>query len=82
MSRGLGDVYKRQPYKFNMNPNNKRPNKLRITNLETGEIQIWDSIKAYADAKGIKSNTLEKRIYNNNGIIQGFKYDYVKPFDI
>lgn len=71
-----------EPYKFNMNPNNKRPRKLRITNLETGEIQVWDSIKVYAQAKGVKSNTLEKRIYNNNGIIDGFKYDYVDPFDI
>lgn len=71
-----------EPYKFNMNPANKKPKKLRITNLETGEIQIWDSIKAYADSKGIKFNSLEKRIHYNNGIIQGFKYDYVKPFDI
>lgn len=71
-----------EPYKFNMNPANKKPKKLRITNLETGEIQIWDSVKAYADSKGIKKNSLEKRIYCNNGIIQGFKYDYVKPFDI
>lgn len=71
-----------EPYKFNMNPGNKKPKKLRITNLETGEIQVWDSIKAYAHSKGIKSNSLEKRILMNNGIIQGFKYDYVKPFDI
>lgn len=71
-----------EPYKFNMNPGNKKPKKLRITNLETGEIQVWDSIKAYAHSKGIKSNSLEKRILTNNGIIQGFKYDYVKPFDI
>lgn len=71
-----------EPYKFNMNPANKKPNKLRITNLETGETVVWDSIKAYADSKGIKFNSLEKRIHYNNGIIQGFKYDYVKPFDI
>ena len=71
-----------EPYKFNMNPANKKPKKLRITNLETGEIQIWDSVKTYADSKGIKKNSLEKRIYCNNGIIQGFKYDYIKPFDI
>lgn len=71
-----------EPYKFNMNPANKKPKKLRITNLETGETQVWDSIKAYADSKGIKFNSLEKRIHYNNGIIQGFKYDYVKPFDI
>lgn len=71
-----------EPYKFNMNPANKKPKKLRITNLETGETVIWDSIKAYAHSKGVKYNTLEKRILTNNGIIQGFKYDYVKPFDI
>ena len=71
-----------EPYKFNMNPANKKPKKLKITNLETGETQVWDSIKAYADSKGIKFNSLEKRIHYNNGIIQGFKYDYVKPFDI
>lgn len=71
-----------EPYKFNMNPANKKPKKLRITNLETGETVVWDSIKAYADSKGIKFNSLEKRIHYNNGIIQGFKYDYVKPFDI
>lgn len=71
-----------EPYKFNMNPANKKPKKLRITNLETGETQVWDSIKAYAHSKGIKSNSLEKRILMNNGIIQGFKYDYIKPFDI
>lgn len=71
-----------EPYKFNMNPANKKPKKLRITNLETGETQVWDSIKAYADSKGIKFNSLEKRIHYNNGIIQGFKYDYIKPFDI
>lgn len=71
-----------ESYKFNMNPANKKPKKLRITNLETGETVVWDSIKAYADSKGIKFNSLEKRIHYNNGIIQGFKYDYVKPFDI
>lgn len=71
-----------EPYKFNMNPANKKPKKLKITNLETGETQVWDSIKEYAHAKGVKSNSLEKRILMNNGIIQGFKYDYVKPFDI
>lgn len=71
-----------EPYKFNMNPANKKPKKLKITNLETGETQVWDSIKAYAHSKGIKSNSLEKRILTNNGIIQGFKYDYIKPFDI
>ena len=71
-----------EPYKFNMNPANKKPKKLKITNLETGETQVWDSIKAYAHSKGIKSNSLEKRILMNNGIIQGFKYDYIKPFDI
>lgn len=71
-----------EPYKFNMNPGNKKPKKLKITNLETGETQVWDSIKAYAHSKGIKSNSLEKRILMNNGIIQGFKYDYIKPFDI
>lgn len=71
-----------EPYKFNMNPANKKPKKLKITNLETGETQVWDSIKAYAHSKGVKYNTLEKRILTNNGIIQGFKYDYVKPFDI
>lgn len=71
-----------EPYKFNMNPANKKPKKLKITNLETGETQIWNSIKEYAHAKGVKYNSLEKRIYYNNGIIQGFKYDYVKPFDI
>lgn len=71
-----------ESYKFNMNPANKKPKKLRITDLETGETVVWDSIKAYADSKGIKFNSLEKRIHYNNGIIQGFKYDYVKPFDI
>ena len=71
-----------EPYKFNMNPANKKPKKLKITNLETGEVQVWDSIKAYAHAKGVKYNTLEKRILTNNGIIQGFKYDYIKPFEI
>lgn len=71
-----------EPYKFNMNPANKKPKKLKITNLETGEIQVWNSIKEYAHAKGVKHNSLEKRILMNNGIIQGFKYDYVKPFDI
>lgn len=69
-----------EPYKFNMNPANKKPKKLKITNLETGETQVWDSIKAYAHSKGVKYNTLEKRILTNNGIIQGFKYDYIKSF--
>ena len=71
-----------EPYKFNMNPANKKPKKLKITNLETGETQVWDSIKAYAHSKGVKYNSLEKRILMNNGIIQGFKYEYIKPFDI
>lgn len=64
-------------YKFNKNPKSRVPAKLKVTNLETDEFVIWNSLEDYATSKGILKNSLEKRIIYNNGVINGFKYEYI-----
>lgn len=65
-------------FEFNHKPKTRRPSKLKVTNLATGDYVIWNSLQDYADSKGIIKNSLEKRINANNGIIHGFKYEYLK----
>ena len=60
------------------NLSKRKPKRVKVTNLATGEIEVWESLKVLSDSMGWKKNSLEKAIWRNNGTFQGKKYEYIK----
>lgn len=57
----------------------RKPSKVKVTNLETGEVSMWDSLWKIAEMVDMKKNTLEKLLWRNKGIFNNCKFEYIKP---
>lgn len=61
------------------NPIVRTSRKVRMTNMETDEVSVFESSAALAEHFGIKKNTLERHIWSNEGIFRNrFLVEYLE----
>lgn len=64
--------------KFNKHPTPRKPARFKVTDIKTGDYEIWNSIGEYAESIGIKKDTLEERISKSKRlVIDGKIYEYI-----
>lgn len=57
----------------------RTPRKVKMTDIETGEISVFDSSAALAEYFNVKRNTLERQIWYNEGIFRNrFLVEYLE----
>lgn len=64
-------------FKRKNNLKKRHPKKVKVTDLNTGDVELFDSLWTLSDLMGIKKNSLEKAIWRNNGTFQNKIYEYV-----
>ena len=54
------------------------PTPIRVTNTLTGEVMPWKTGQEMADSLKVIKNSLQKRIYLNNGMYAHFRVEYLR----
>lgn len=62
---------------FNKTPVTRKPCKVRVTDLKTKEVIVWNSLAELAEHLNTNKESLESRIWRNNGIVLDKLIEYI-----
>lgn len=70
-------IYRYDLLKFNRNPVNKVPKKVRMTNKDTGSVIIFDNARKCAEYLNMKYQALKRSIWRTKGDFKGYLFEYI-----
>ncbi len=68
----------RETIKEKPTPPTRKPCMVKVTNLRSGSIKVYDSLEEFCDKKGVSKHAAQRSVWRNNGRFSKYLIEYIR----